>query len=120
MNLNEIAQAVNAETICGAELMDKEITNAYACDLISDVVAFCAPGAMLISGLTGVQIVRAAQMLEAPALLFVRGKKLPDETKARAKELGIPVLTTKFSLFETCGKLYSKGMEPCYIDGERP
>ena len=42
MNLREIAELVNAETLCGGDrLNDIEVPNAYACDLMSDVLAFC-------------------------------------------------------------------------------
>ncbi|MDL2297867.1 transcriptional regulator [Synergistaceae bacterium OttesenSCG-928-D05] len=114
MNLKEIAEILDAEAVSGADLATVDIPNAYACDLMSDVLAFCPPGALLLTGLTNVQIVRTAQMLDLPAVVFVRGKKPLEETLALAKENGIPVLMTKLSLYETCGKLFAKGLEPGY------
>ena len=75
MKLSEIAGLINASPLCGGErLNDIDVPNAYACDLMSDVLAFCAPGSLLLTGLTNVQIVRTAQMLDIPAVIFVRGK----------------------------------------------
>ena len=106
MNLREIAELVNAETLCGGDkLNDIEVPNAYACDLMSDV---------LLTGLTNVQIVRTAQMLDIPAVIFVRGKIPLEETLNLAKENGIPILLTKYSLYEVCGKLYATGLKPSY------
>lgn len=114
MNLKEIAEILNAETVSAANTAEVEIPSAYACDLMSDVLAFCPPGALLLTGLTNVQIVRTAQMLDLPAVVFVRGKKPLEETLSLAKENGIPVLMTKRSLYETCGLLFEKGLKPGY------
>jgi predicted transcriptional regulator len=114
MNLQEISEILNAEVMSGANPAEVDIPSAYACDLMSDVLAFCPPGALLLTGLTNVQIVRTAQMLDLPAVVFVRGKKPLEETLTLAKENGIPVLLTKRSLYETCGLLYAKGLQPGY------
>ena len=77
---------------------------------MSDVLAFCTPGSLLLTGLTNVQIVRTAQMLDIPAIVFVRGKVPLEETVQLAKDNGIPILLTRYSMFEACGVLYEKGM----------
>lgn len=114
MTLKEIAEIIGAEIIAGNEDAELVVPNAYACDLMSDVLAFCPPGALLLTGLTNIQIVRTAQMLDLPALVFVRGKKPLEETLKLAKESDIPVLLTKLSLYETCGLLFKEGLIPGY------
>ncbi len=119
MTFYEIAQHVNARTLCGEEsLAALEIKRAYACDLMSDVLAFCSPGALLITGLTNIQIVRTAQMLDIPAVLFVRGKSPQQETIDLARESGIPLVLTEMSMFHTCGELYASGIKPCLRSDE--
>lgn len=114
MTLDNIAKEVGAKTLCGEEKLSSiEIPKAYACDLMSDVLAFCSPGALLITGLTNIQIVRTAQMLDIPGVLFVRGKSPQEETVALAKEAGIPLILTNLSMFHTCGILYAAGVKPC-------
>lgn len=115
MNLKQIAEILNAEIVSGRDKLEStEIPNAYACDLMSDVLAFCPPGAILLTGLTNIQIVRTAQMLDLPAIVFVRGKKPLEETVALAKENSIPILLVRNSLYESCGKLYAEGLAPGY------
>lgn len=115
MTLHELASLLDAKNVSTSDDLDSIIVNnAYACDLMSDVLAFCTPGALLLTGLTNVQIVRTAQMLDIPAIVFVRGKKPLDETIQLAKENGIPILLTHFSMFESCGLLFEHGMKPCH------
>lgn len=113
MTLKELAELLDARNISTEDDLNSiEVNNAYACDLMSDVLAFCTPGSLLLTGLTNVQIVRTAQMLDIPAIIFVRGKVPLEETIQLARENGIPILLTKYSMFESCGILYAKGMKP--------
>jgi hypothetical protein len=52
-------------------------------------------------------------MLELLAIIFVRGKRPDAETIKLAKSKNIPMLTTKYILFETCGRLYNCGLRGC-------
>lgn len=120
MKLNELAELINAEVILSDKALSEiTIPSGYACDLMSDVLAFCSPGSLLLTGLTNIQIVRTAQMLDIPAIVFVRGKIPLEETVALAKENGIPLLLTRYSLYETCGILYAKGLKPSYVPQPR-
>ncbi len=113
MTLQELTALLDAENVSTEDdLNGITIDNAYACDLMSDVLAFCTPGSLLLTGLTNVQIVRTAQMLDIPAIVFVRGKRPLDETINLARENGIPILLSKYSMFEACGVLFTKGMRP--------
>lgn len=120
MTLQEVTELLGAKVLTGsAETLEKsEIANVYACDLMSDVLAFCSPGALLLTGLTNVQIVRTAQMLDIPAIIFVRGKVPLEETVELAKANNIPIILTRQSLYEACGKLYAAGLKPCYIPNQ--
>jgi hypothetical protein len=40
----------------------------------------------------------------------VRGKKPTEEAVKLARELKIPILATKYILFDTAGRLYAKGI----------
>ena len=82
-------------------------------DLMSDVLAFTHEGTLLMSGLTNPQVVRTAEMADVRAIVFVRGKIPPAETVALAKEKGIPLLASKYTMFETCGRLFQAGLTSC-------
>jgi len=115
MNLQQIADILKADVVSGGDKLESTcIPNAYACDLMSDVLAFCPPGSLLLTGLTNIQIIRTAQMLDLQAVVFVRGKKPLEETVALAEENNIPILLVQLSLYETCGKLFAEGLAPGY------
>ena len=113
MKLREVIDILEAEVIVGDENLDLEVKTAFGADLMSDVLAYAKAGSMLLTGLTNTQVVRTANVLDIAAIILVRGKKPSSETIALAKELKIPILTTKYILFETAGRLYMKGIVGC-------
>ncbi len=113
MKLRDVKELLDAEVIAGEEKLDMEVKTAFGADLMSDVLAFAKAGSMLLTGLTNTQVVRIANVLDIAAIIIVRGKKLPAETVELAKELHIPVLATKYILFETAGRLYARGIVGC-------
>ena len=113
MKLNEVKIILDAEVIVGEEHLDLEVKTAFGADLMSDVLAFAKAGSLLLTGLTNSQVIRTANILDIAAIILVRGKKPSAETINLAKELKIPLLTTKYILFETAGRLYAKGIVGC-------
>ena len=111
MKLNEIKEILAAEVVCGDELLDREVTSAFACDMMSYVLAFAKADSVLLTGLVNPQTIRTALMLDMHAVVFVRSKRLTEEVVALAKESGIVVLSTDCRMFDTCGKLYAKGLK---------
>jgi len=110
MNLREIKEVLQAEVLCGENSLDVEIQFAGGSDLMSDVLAFGKPGILLLTGLTNSQSVRTASIIDASGIVYVRGKKPDEDGKKLAKEMGIPLLSTQYMMFEACGILYNKGI----------
>jgi predicted transcriptional regulator len=113
LKLSEIIEILDAEVIVGEEHLDLEVKTAFGADLMSDVLAFAKTGSLLLTGLTNSQVIRTANILDIAAIILVRGKKPATETIKLARELNIPLLTTKYILFETAGRLYAKGIVGC-------
>lgn len=110
MTLKEIKELLQAEVITGEDRLDIEINFAGGSDLMSDVLAFGKPGLLLLTGLSNSQSVRTANIIDAKAIVYVRGKK-PDKMGIElAREKGIPLLSTKFMMYTTCGLLFSHGL----------
>jgi predicted transcriptional regulator len=110
MTLNEIKEIVEADVLTNNSDMNIQIDRGCSSDLMSDVLAFSRPGSLLITGLTNETVVRSSEFANMKAILFVRGKKPNTKTIALAEEKKIPILATKLSMFEACGKLYIKGL----------
>lgn len=113
MKLREVKELLDANVIVGIEKLDMEVSTAFGADLMSDVLAFAKAGALLLTGLTNAQVIKTAATRHIAAIIIVRGKEPSSEAIDMAKELQIPILTTKYILFETAGILYSKGIVGC-------
>ena len=113
MKLREILDIIEGEVISKDVDLDLEIQTGCGADLMSDVLAFTHEGTLLMSGLTNPQVVRTAEMSDIKAIVFVRAKLPPAETIALAEEKRIPLLASKYTLFETCGRLYGAGLPSC-------
>jgi predicted transcriptional regulator len=110
MKLRDIKTLLKAEVLWGEDLLDMEIGFAGGSDLMSDVLAFSKPGILLLTGLSNAQTVRTANIIEAKAIIYVRGKK-PDAIGTKmAEAIGIPILSTKYMMYKTCGILYAAGL----------
>ncbi len=118
MRLREIKEILSAEIILGEEELNREINLAGATDLMSDALALLGEGgALLLTGLVTPQVIRTAEMLDLSAIVFVRGKMPPKETIELAKKINIPLLRTKYPMYEACGRLYSAGLRGRKVEG---
>ena len=113
MKLTEISRVLEANYIGYVTDSDKEIRRFCGCDLMSDVLSFIKSDALLLTGLTNLQVVRTAEMADVSAICFVRGKRPPDETIKLAGDKKLPLLGTDLTLYECCGRLYGEGLESC-------
>jgi predicted transcriptional regulator len=111
MTLKEIKELLQAEVITGDDCLDEEITSAGGSDLMSDVLAFGKPGILLLTGLSNSQSVRTASIIDAKAIIYVRGKKPDKQGVDLAREKRIPLLSTKFMMYTACGLLFSHGLK---------
>jgi len=110
MTLKEIKELLQADVISGEDSLDVEITFAGGSDLMSDVLAFGKPGILLLTGLSNAQSVRTANIIDAKAIVYVRGKKPDKEGIELAKEKGIPLLSTHYMMYTACGLLFKHGL----------
>lgn len=113
MTLKEIKELLEAEVLLGEDHMDIEVKTAFVADLMSDVLAFATAGSLLITGLTNPQVLRTADVIDIAAVIMGRGKRPAPETMQLAERLNIPILTTRYILFEVAGRLYMKGIRGC-------
>jgi predicted transcriptional regulator len=113
MKLGKVIEVIEGKAISKNIDLDIEVQTGCGADLMSDVLAFTHEGTLLMSGLTNPQVVRTAEMAGIKAIVFVRGKIPPAETVALAEEKGIPLLASKYTMFETCGRVYQAGLPSC-------
>ncbi|HAA37760.1 MAG TPA: hypothetical protein DCE00_02685 [Firmicutes bacterium] len=110
MRIKEIAEILEATIEVQGDSLDLEVEAAFGSDLMSDVMAYVKDSVLLLTGLVSPQVIRTAEMMDIKAVVLVRGKK-PDRCMVQlAEEKGITLLSTKDTMFVSCGKLYSMGL----------
>ncbi len=112
MKLQEICELLQADVLVDYD-SDAEAFTACGSDLISDILRFIKVETVLLTGLTTLQMIKAAQLLDVKAIIFVRGKRPAKEVEEIAKKNDLPVLCTKLPLFEACGCLSRHGLKGC-------
>jgi len=110
MILSDMQGLLSCEVFAVEEHLDRPILYGCASDLMSDVLAFSRSGSLLLTGLVNVQTVQTAHIAEINGIILVRGKKPDKNVVASAKEKGIPLLGTPYSMYEACGILYRAGI----------
>ena len=113
MTLAEVLSIIEGKLISADADLSQEVAMACGADLMSDVLAFTHTGTLLLTGLTNPQVVRTAEMAGIAAIVFVRGKLPPLETIALAQEKGIPLLASRYTMYETCGRIYQAKLPSC-------
>jgi len=113
MKLGVIKDTLNAANLTTEPPLDLEVLVGCASDLMSDVLAFSQSQGILLTGLTGPQSVRTAEIADIVAVCYVFGKQPPKETIALAEESRIPLFVTPYSLFVASGKLFGAGLPGC-------
>jgi len=113
MTLREVVSVIEGKVIAADGDLDTDVEMACGSDLMSDVLAFTHEGTLLMTGLTNPQVIRTAEVAGIAAIVFVRGKLPPAETLSLAEERDIPLLASKYTMFETCGRLYRAGLPSC-------
>ena len=110
MKIKDIQHLLDAKLLCEGENLEREVTSAFGCDLMSDVLAFAEDQAVLLTGLVNPQVIRTAVMMDMVCIVFVRSKTPSEEMLALAKDSGLVVLSTDMTMYTACGKLYSNGL----------
>jgi predicted transcriptional regulator len=121
MTLSDVRELLMCEVFTGEDQLQSEVAFGCASDLMSDVLAFSQPGALLLTGLVTPQTVQTAFIADLKAVVLVRGKRPDRDVIAPAKEKRIPLLTTPYSMYEACGILYRQGLAStmeCALPGE--
>ena len=110
MKLSDIKEILHAEIIVGHDRMDISIRRGAATDLMSDLLTGNNDGVVLLTGLCNVQAIRTSVIAGVAAVVLVRGKQPTPEIITQAREHGLPLLSTPFTMFTSCGRLFSKGL----------
>lgn len=112
MVFKDIIKVTNAKALYDNPLEDlnMEFKMAFTSDLMSDVLCYLRnvdDNVLLITGLTNLQVIHAANTLDIKAILITRDKHVEPHVINAAKENSISLYVTKDTLFEASGKIYN-------------
>jgi predicted transcriptional regulator len=111
MKLSDVKDALKAKVIFGDDQMDMEVTAGAASDLMSDLLRGPPKtGVVILSGLNNIQVIRTSVIAGVSAIVFVRDKEPSQDMIAHAQEHDLPLLSTPFTMFTACGRLFRKGL----------
>ena len=110
MKLSEIRDLLRAKVFVGDNKLDLYVDIACASDLMSDLLRGELEGALLITGLNSIHIVKTAVISGIVGVVLVRGKKPSMEVMEEANKYGLPLMATPFSMYTACGRLFKKGI----------
>ena len=111
MKISQLAEIIGAKFVCGEDKKDIDVTSAFACDLMSDVLAYVKESnGVLLSGLANPQVVRTASMMDMCCVVLVRNKKPDKKTIELAKQANIVLLQCKHNMYLACGLLFGAGL----------
>ncbi|MDY0150921.1 MAG: transcriptional regulator [Candidatus Cloacimonas sp.] len=115
MTLKDIVVLLEGEVL-GTEVdLSRDVPCAFGSDLISDILMCTKEPTLLLTGLTNNQVIRLSDMIDVVAIIFVRGKRPLLDVIAMAEERGLPIVTTKMTLYRSSGLLYNAGLRSCKI-----
>jgi len=110
MTLLEIARELSLSVLSGHEFLSREVGSVIASDLMSDVLAFSVPDALLVTALANVQSVVTANISDALGILYTRGKRPEPSAMEMAEKFELPLLGTGEDTFVVCGKMFAMGI----------
>ena len=115
MILSDLVTLLEGEVLFPEADLDREVPCAFASDMISDILMCTKEPTLLLTGLTNNQVIRLSDMIDLIAIVFVRGKKPLQDVIDMAEERGLPIVSTKFTLYRCSGLLFNAGLRSCKI-----
>lgn len=110
MTLAEIKAIVQADVLTSDIDLSQQVCAVCASDMMSDVLAFAESKTLVLTGLATHQTLITAEIADAAAIIFVRGKRPDAEVITSAEQKKIPLMATEFCMHDACGLLYLKGL----------
>lgn len=104
MKLRELIDACGFEGVCVPD-GEADVTAAYTSDLLSDVVAHCPEGAILITVQNHKNSVAVCTLVGAPAILVVHQREIPADMLDVAQREGVALLRTNNDQFAASCKI---------------
>ena len=105
MNITDIVKTLDGKLVAGGD-NGRTVGAVVANDLMSDVLLNDADDILLLTSLASDQAIRTANIVGAVAVVVHNAKPLPATMCQVADTLGIPLISSPYSKYDSCVKLY--------------
>jgi hypothetical protein len=109
MKVTDIAKSADLTPINAVN--DKEIEGVFISDMVSDIVAGAGANSLLLTIQTHKNLIATANLVDAVAIVYVRGKQPPDDVVKLADRVGITLFKTDLDAWKLTIKLHEMGIE---------
>lgn len=104
MTVNELAAACGLEAVLLPD-GEREVTGAYAGDLLSWVMGRASEGNAFVTIMTNLNVIAVASLRDLSCVIFAEGVPVPQEVLDAAAEKEINLLKSGLPAYETCAAL---------------
>jgi len=106
MTVKELADLLNLEVLAGSRGLGREVKGGYMGDMLSNVMALAPEGSIWLTVQNHPNLVAVAVLRELAAVCLVGGRAPLEETRQKAEEEGIPLLSSQEDAFTLAGRLH--------------
>ncbi|MCK4763729.1 MAG: AraC family transcriptional regulator [Candidatus Aminicenantes bacterium] len=110
MKLQEIIEKMNLKPLTDVE--EREVEGVFISDMLSDTMTGARAGDLWVTVQTHTNIVSAANLVDAAAVLVPQEKPVPQKTIDLANRYHVIILSSGDSTFQLAGKLAALGLSP--------
>jgi predicted transcriptional regulator len=110
VNVREMQGLFHLDVATGETGLDREVKGGYCGDLLSDVMANAVEGEVWLTVQSHQNIVAVAVLREIAAIILVNGRLPEEDTKAKAREEGLPILLSSSTAYQLAGQIYGAGI----------
>ena len=108
MKMTDLIRQIGIKVLTSGAMPDAEIKRIYAGDRISDFLSQGGTETLLVTNLSGGHILRAAKLMDVPAICLLNGISPEPELTTAAERNGIVLLVSSYDMFGTCGRFYGR------------
>ncbi len=110
MIVKELAEKLDAKILNEGVALDKEVSSAYTCDLLSWVMAKGTSGTAWVTVMNHMNVIAVATLLDMACVVIPENIVVEQATLDKATEEGIAVLGSGKTSYELSGILYGLGL----------
>jgi hypothetical protein len=105
MNLSDLARQIGAQLFPPGGKTCPGALEVHASDTMSSLIANASHDTLLVTSLNNNQLIRVAELMDAPGLCLVGGAQPNPQLLARARETGAVIMVSPLGLEETRRRL---------------